>query len=70
MAPPIRYTERDLVHGLRAAPSVKAACELMGISQGALRKRVAKSDSVALVMAWERCRDRGLANTGHRRKAA
>ena len=67
MAPPRRYTDRDIIEALRVSRSLKMASDISGMSMGAMRKRIGDPE---VYRAWRDCRARGLANIGTIRLAA
>lgn len=60
----IRYPTSDLFWALTQSSSVVSAARLIGMSDGALRRRCEKEP--ALQAAFRQCNARGKANTGRR----
>lgn len=58
-----RYLTEEIADALRVAPSVIGAARLLGMSQGALRKRVGV-DRDELARLYELCRARGMQRCG------
>ncbi len=67
MSPPIRYTGREIADAMRVSRSFKQAAELVGMSLGAMRKRVLKDPSLRPIALA--CWVRGRRNSGVRRVA-
>jgi hypothetical protein len=65
MAPPIQYLSSEIASAMRMSRSFKQAAELVGMSMGAMRKRVLKDPWLKpLALA---CFARGRRNTGRPR---
>lgn len=62
MAPPTRYRAADIARAMRCSRSFKQAAGLLGMSTGAMRKRVL-GDPYLKPLALE-CLARGKRNTG------
>jgi surfactin synthase thioesterase subunit len=67
MAPPMQYLSSELAEAMRIAHSFKQAAALVGMSMGAMRKRVMR-DPLLKPIALA-CLARGRRNTGRRWRA-
>lgn len=63
MAPPVRYLSEELAEAMRVSRSFKQASELVGMSLGAMRKRVLRDPQLRPIALA--CWARGRRNTGH-----
>lgn len=62
MSPPLKYGTAEIADALAVSPSVVAAARLLGMSCGALRKRVTRE--VSLKRTYSRCLARGKKQSG------